>query len=225
VAGLIPLLVGAGFRVLAADYRGAGDSWRPAGGYDKFTMAQDIHALVQDHLGIAEPVVMIGHDVGLWIAYAYARRYPADVSHLAIMEAPATRGPVAAGCCFSRGAIVWPRGGRLAGSRERARTAVPITHYRIILTKEQSAATARLVANQESQAPGKQQRAGCRPRGAIRVAHLPGDAAVSPGAARLLSAWRTSSRRPHERCDVPLGVSHEAWPCEGGRSSASNGIG
>ena len=85
---VIPLMVAAGFRVVAADYRGAGDSWRPAGGYDKFTMAQDIHTLVQDHLGIGEPVVMVGHDVGLWIAYAYARRYPADVSHLAIMEAP-----------------------------------------------------------------------------------------------------------------------------------------
>jgi pimeloyl-ACP methyl ester carboxylesterase len=38
---VIPLLVGASFRVVAADYRGAGDSWRPAGGYGKFTMAQD----------------------------------------------------------------------------------------------------------------------------------------------------------------------------------------
>ena len=85
---VIPLLVGAGFRVVAADYRGAGDSWRPAGGYDKFTMAKDIHTLIQDHLAIVEPTVLVGHDVGLWIAYAYARRYPADVSHLAIMEAP-----------------------------------------------------------------------------------------------------------------------------------------
>ena len=85
---VIPLLVAAGFRLVAADYRGAGDSWHPAGGYDKFTMAQDIHTLVQDRLGIGEPVVMVGHDVGLWIGYAYARRYPDDVSHLAIMEAP-----------------------------------------------------------------------------------------------------------------------------------------
>jgi len=38
----------------------------------------------------------------------------------------------------------------LAGSRERARTAAPITHYRIILTKEQPAATARLVAKDSS---------------------------------------------------------------------------
>ena len=39
----------------------------------------------------------------------------------------------------------------------------------------------------------EQQRAGCRPPGAIRLAHLPADAAVSPGAARLLSAWQTHS--------------------------------
>jgi hypothetical protein len=44
------------------------------------------------------------------------------------------------------------------------------------------------VANQESQVPEKQQRAGCRPRSAIRLAHLPGEAAVPPGGARLLSA-------------------------------------
>jgi hypothetical protein len=42
------------------------------------------------------------------------------------------------------------RGGRLAGSREPARTAMPITHYRIILTKEPPAATARLVALRQS---------------------------------------------------------------------------
>jgi len=49
------------------------------------------------------------------------------------------------------------------------------------------------VANQESQATEKQPRAGCRPPGAIRLAHRPGDAVVPPGAMRLLSAWRTSS--------------------------------
>ena len=38
----------------------------------------------------------------------------------------------------------------MAGSRERARTAMPITHYRIILTKEQPAATARLVVKRYS---------------------------------------------------------------------------
>src|SRR6516164_6982832 len=35
-----------------------------------------------------EPAVVVGHDVGLWIAGAYALRYRAAVSHLAVMEAP-----------------------------------------------------------------------------------------------------------------------------------------
>ena len=38
----MPTLVVAGFRVVAPDYPGAGHSWRPAGGYDKRTMAGDI---------------------------------------------------------------------------------------------------------------------------------------------------------------------------------------
>lgn len=36
---IIPPLVEAGYRVVAPDYRGAGDSWRPTTGYDKRTMA------------------------------------------------------------------------------------------------------------------------------------------------------------------------------------------
>jgi hypothetical protein len=55
------------------------------------------------------------------------------------------------------------------------------------------ALTIEIVANQESRAPEKQQRAGCRPRSAIRLAHLRGEAAVPPGAARLLSAWQRDS--------------------------------
>ena len=35
----------AGFRIVAPDYRGAGHSSRPLGGYDKRTMAEDIHQL------------------------------------------------------------------------------------------------------------------------------------------------------------------------------------
>ena len=58
--------------------------------------------------------------------------------------------------------------------------------------------TPQYVANQESQARPKQ-RDGCGQRRVIRLAHLPGDAAVPPGAARLLSAWRTSSQMS-DRC-------------------------
>jgi pimeloyl-ACP methyl ester carboxylesterase len=85
---VIPALVEAGYRVVAPDYRGAGNSSRPLGGYDKQTMAGDIHRLLRDHLGISESVMLAGHDIGLMVAYAYAQSYREDVSHLVVMDAP-----------------------------------------------------------------------------------------------------------------------------------------
>ncbi len=85
---VVPTLVEAGFRVVAPDYRGAGDSWRPLSGYDKRTMAEDIHQLLRRHLQIQEPIVLVGHDIGLMVAYAYAQAHRDDVSHLVVMDAP-----------------------------------------------------------------------------------------------------------------------------------------
>jgi pimeloyl-ACP methyl ester carboxylesterase len=85
---LIPSLVGAGYRVVAPDYRGAGHSSRPLAGYDKRTMAIDVRRLVTEMLGIATPVVLVGHDIGLMVAYAYAQQFREGVSHLAVIDAP-----------------------------------------------------------------------------------------------------------------------------------------
>jgi pimeloyl-ACP methyl ester carboxylesterase len=85
---VIPLLVEADFRIVAPDYRGAGNSSRPWTGYDKRTMARDIHALLRQHLRIEQPVIMVGHDIGLMVAYAYAENYRDAVSHLVVMDAP-----------------------------------------------------------------------------------------------------------------------------------------
>jgi pimeloyl-ACP methyl ester carboxylesterase len=85
---VIPALVAAGFHVIAADYRGAGHSWRPADGYDKQTMAGDIQRLLREHLQIQGPVVLVGHDIVLMVAYAYAQRYRDEVSHLVVVDAP-----------------------------------------------------------------------------------------------------------------------------------------
>jgi pimeloyl-ACP methyl ester carboxylesterase len=41
----------AGYRVIAPDYRGAGDSSHPRSGYDKVTVADDLYKVVHDHLG------------------------------------------------------------------------------------------------------------------------------------------------------------------------------
>jgi pimeloyl-ACP methyl ester carboxylesterase len=85
---LIPPLVESGFRVVAPDYRGAGHSWRPHGGYDKHTMAQDIHRLLRAQLRVDGPIALVGHDIGLMVAYAYAQAHRDEVSHLVVMDAP-----------------------------------------------------------------------------------------------------------------------------------------
>jgi pimeloyl-ACP methyl ester carboxylesterase len=76
------------FRVVAPDYRGAGHSWRPHGGYDKRTMAHDIRRLVREHLAIDGEIALVGHDIGLMVAYAYAQAYRDELSHLVVVDAP-----------------------------------------------------------------------------------------------------------------------------------------
>jgi pimeloyl-ACP methyl ester carboxylesterase len=71
--------------VIAPDLRGAGNSERPQGGYDKKTMAKDIRELVRQ-LGYKQ-VSIVGHDIGLMVAYAYAAQYPAEVSKVVLMDA------------------------------------------------------------------------------------------------------------------------------------------
>ena len=72
--------------VIAPDLRGAGDSQRPAGGYDKKTIAAEVRALVRQ-LGYTQPVQVVGHDIGLMVAYAYAAQYPTEVQKIALMDA------------------------------------------------------------------------------------------------------------------------------------------
>lgn len=71
--------------VIAPDLRGFGGSSKPETGYDKKTMAQDIHALAEA-LGY-KSVAVVGHDIGLMVAYAYAAQYPEDVDRIVLMDA------------------------------------------------------------------------------------------------------------------------------------------
>jgi pimeloyl-ACP methyl ester carboxylesterase len=71
--------------VIAADLRGAGSSSKAADGYDKKTLAQDIHALVES-LGLKK-IKIVGHDIGLMVAYAYAAQYPDQVESIVLMDA------------------------------------------------------------------------------------------------------------------------------------------
>ncbi|MEU7835525.1 alpha/beta hydrolase [Nonomuraea sp. NPDC049129] len=81
-------LAEAGYRVIAPDYRGAGASTKPRDGYDKWTMAGDLHSLVHDVLAVTGPVSLVGHDLGSMLALSYALRYRSDVVSATFMEAP-----------------------------------------------------------------------------------------------------------------------------------------
>jgi pimeloyl-ACP methyl ester carboxylesterase len=73
------------FTVFAPDLPGIGDSDIPRGGSDMKTAAIRIHALAKS-LGITKARV-VGHDIGLMVAYAYAAQFPAEVEKLAVMDA------------------------------------------------------------------------------------------------------------------------------------------
>jgi len=71
--------------VIAPDLRGFGQSAKPSDGYTKSVMAQDIHALVRK-LGF-DRIKVVGHDIGLMVAYAYAAQYRDEVSSIVLMDA------------------------------------------------------------------------------------------------------------------------------------------
>jgi pimeloyl-ACP methyl ester carboxylesterase len=72
--------------VVVPDLRGMGLSSQPASGYDKRTQAADIR-LVLAKLDI-DRAVIVGHDIGTMVAYAYAARYPEKTEKLVVMDAP-----------------------------------------------------------------------------------------------------------------------------------------
>ncbi len=72
--------------VVVPDLRGMGLSSKPADGYDKWTQAADMRAVLGS-LGI-DAAVVVGHDIGTMVAYAYAARYPEKTQKLVVMDAP-----------------------------------------------------------------------------------------------------------------------------------------
>ena len=81
---LIPALAER-FTVVAPDLPGIGDSSIPIDGLDMKTAAIRIHGLARA-LGFQKAEV-VGHDIGLMVAYAYAAQFPAEVAKLAVMDA------------------------------------------------------------------------------------------------------------------------------------------
>ena len=76
------------YTVIAPDLRGCGESSKPLSGYDKATVADDIHRLVES-LGF-ERIFLVGHDMGGPTAYAYASAHPEQVRRLVILDVALT---------------------------------------------------------------------------------------------------------------------------------------
>ena len=81
---IMPLLAER-FTVIAPDLPGIGDSDIPKDGLDMKTAAIRMHDLARS-LGVAKAEV-VGHDIGLMVAYAYAAQFSAEVEKLVVMDA------------------------------------------------------------------------------------------------------------------------------------------
>lgn len=77
------------FTVIAPDLRGYGATEKPAAGYDKRTMAQDLRALM-GHLG-HDRIVLIGHDRGARVGTRFAKDHPEALDRLVVMDNIPTR--------------------------------------------------------------------------------------------------------------------------------------
>jgi pimeloyl-ACP methyl ester carboxylesterase len=75
-------------RTLAYDLPGIGASEPATGRFDKWSISGDLHASL-DQRGIQRPLI-VGHGMGAQIAYAYLRRYPAQVRGVMVLDTPIT---------------------------------------------------------------------------------------------------------------------------------------
>lgn len=72
------------YTVIVPDMRGLGDSDKPATGYDKQTVADDIYQLIRQ-LGF-QRIFLVGHDMGGPVGYAYAAAHREDVCRFVFIE-------------------------------------------------------------------------------------------------------------------------------------------
>ncbi len=72
------------YRVIIIDLRGMGTSEKPESGYDKKTMATDIHQHVLQ-LGF-DKVSLMGHDIGGMVAMSFAFNFPEFTEKLIVLD-------------------------------------------------------------------------------------------------------------------------------------------
>ena len=74
-----------GYRVLAIDLPGQGDSDRPSDGYDTLTVAKRLDAFFSE-IGF-DRFHLVGHDIGAWVAFAYAATFNSKIETLTLIDA------------------------------------------------------------------------------------------------------------------------------------------
>jgi pimeloyl-ACP methyl ester carboxylesterase len=72
--------------VISLDLRGMGASDKPAQGYEKKEMAQDVYELIRK-LGYTK-VDVVGHDIGSMVAFSYAANHPEATDKVVMMDVP-----------------------------------------------------------------------------------------------------------------------------------------
>ncbi|CAM5280372.1 alpha/beta fold hydrolase [Streptomyces antimycoticus] len=80
---LMPLLADR-FHVIAVDLPGQGDSDKPVDGYDTLTTGKRLRSLLKV-LG-EDRYVLVGHDIGAWVGYAYAHQFAADLRGVVLLD-------------------------------------------------------------------------------------------------------------------------------------------
>lgn len=73
------------FRIYAIDLRGQGQSQIVDGPYDTLNMATDIKEVIEQ-LGYKQAII-IGHDVGAWVAFTFAKYFPENLLALGLLDA------------------------------------------------------------------------------------------------------------------------------------------
>ena len=81
---VMPLLTSR-FQVIVLDLPGQGDSDKPVGGYDTQSAAHRVNALLKE-LGV-DRHLLVGHDVGAWVAYPYAHAFEQELSGVVFLDA------------------------------------------------------------------------------------------------------------------------------------------
>lgn len=84
---LMPLLVSGGYRVIAVDLLGHGDSYKPDD--PKYYTADVVYAALEeclDALGIEPPFYLVGHSLGGYMSLAYAWNHPDRVRAMVLVN-------------------------------------------------------------------------------------------------------------------------------------------